>query len=272
MMPAGTVKSVTSLTRDDLVQFHQRYMHPKNMVLAIFGDVDPAQAETLARKYFGDFRGDGPFRPARPALEGPLTTARVALKVNKKEGAVVYMGAPGPQVSDIEDRPVIDVIDTVMSGWGYPSGWLHSDLRGRQLVYEVQGFSVPGVEPGYFAVYARCQPDKVKTVAESILQQVYRMAVSGPTPQEVELAKQMIVTSEKLADQTSSSQAMSAAMNELFGLGYDFEAKHLSRVERVTLDDIRKVSRKYFTNYVLIVTAPDEHVADGVTPKPVIVK
>ncbi len=272
MMPAGTVASVTSLTRDDLVQFHQRYVHPKNMVLAIFGDVDPAQAEELARKYFGGFRGDGAFRPARPALEGPLTGPRVALKVNKKEGAVVYMGAPGPQMTDVEDRAVIDVIDTVMSGWGYPGGWLHSDLRGRQLVYEVHAFSTPGVEPGYFAAYARCQPDKVKTVAEAILYQVYRMALYGPTPQEMDLAKQMIVTTEKLENQTSAAQAMNAAINELYGLGYDFDERQLRRIQGVTLGDIQKVARKYFTTYVLTVTAPDEHIADGVTPKPVIVK
>ena len=147
-----------------------------------------------------------------------------------------------------------------------------SDLRGRQLVYEVQAFGVPGIESGYFAVYARCQPDKVRIVSEAIIQQAYRMALYGPTPQELELAKQTIVTTEKLGDQTNSSQAMTAALNELYGLHYDFETRLLDRIQRVTADEMKALARKYFGNYVLTVTAPDEKIADGVTPKPVIIK
>jgi zinc protease len=272
MMPAGTTTSVAGLTRNDLAEFHRRYVNPQNMVLAVFGDIEPAEAEALARENFGAFRGEGAFRAPNPALEPTLSGPRVLLKVNKKEGAVVFIGAPGVQMTAAEDRAVIDVIDTVMSGYGYPGGWLHSDLRGRQLVYEVHAMSVPGVEPGHFFAYARCQPDKVKIVAEAILYQVYRMALYGPTPQELELAKQMIVTSEKLENQTSASQAMSAAINELYGLGYDFDEKQLERIQRVTIDDMKRAARRYFSSYVLTVTARDEHIADGVTPKPVIVK
>ena len=272
MVPAGSVKSVTSLTRGDLQTFHARYVHPRNMVLAIFGDIDQAKAEALAKRYFGDLRGGGEFRPPRPAEEGPLTGPRVALKVNKKEGAVVYIGCPGVQMTDAEDRAVIDVIDTVMSGYGYPGGWLHSDLRGRQLVYEVHAFNVPGVERGYFAAYARCQPDKVRTVAEAILYQVYRMALYGPSPQELDLAKQIIVTTETLQNQTSSGQAAVAALNELYGLGFDFSEKQLARIKNVTIEDTKRISRKYFSSYVLTVTAPDKKIAEGITPKPVIVE
>ena len=159
-----------------------------------------------------------------------------------------------------------------MCGYGYPGGWLHNDLRGRQLVYEVHAMNVPGVEPGYFAAFARCQPEKVQTVAATIMQYVYRMALVGPTPDELELAKKLIITSEALDHQTDSAQASSAALNELYGLGYDFDRKFLDLVRRVTIDDAKAASRKYFRHYVLTVTAPDERIAAGVTPKPLIVK
>jgi len=164
------------------------------------------------------------------------------------------------------------VVDAVMSGYGYPGGWLHTELRGKELVYEVHGFGVPGVEPGFFAIYARCQPEKVKQVTDIIMKNVERITREGATPQELELAKDMITTSEALDRQTNASQAGDAATGEMYGVGYDYESEFLARVKKVTLDDVKSAARKYFTKYVLTVTTPDENVAKDLTPKPRIVR
>ena len=272
MIPLGTVPAVSSMKREDLVDFHKRYVHPGNTTLAVFGDVDLDAAEALARKHFAAFEGKGEFTPPRPALEPPLTEPRTAVKVNQKEGAVVYVGVPGLRMTDVEDRAVIAVLDAVLSGYGYPGGWLHSELRGRKLVYEVHAFNVPGVEPGFFAAYARCQPAKAREVAETILRNLTRMVLTGPSDQEVELAKKLIVTSEELRSQTNSSQASDAALGEVYGLGYDYEAQFLKRVRTVTARDVKAVARKYFANTVIAVTTPDEKIVEGVRPKPRIVK
>ena len=272
MVAVGTSESVSSFDREDLVNFHKRHVHPKNMILAIFGDIDLEAAEALARNHFGSFEAHETFRPPRPAPEPPLLKPRTALKVNKKEGAVVYVGTPGLKMTDVEDRATITVLDAVISGYGYPGGWLHSELRGRKLVYEVHAYNVPGVEPGFFAAYARCQPQKVREVVETILRNVQRMALVGPSKQEVELAKNLIVTSEQLRAQTNDSHATDAALGELYGLGYNYEAEFLERVKRVTPGDVKVVARKYFHNYVIAVTSPDDKIAAGIRPEPRIVR
>ncbi len=269
--PGGTEESVKALTVDDVRRYYVRYVNPRNMVLAIFGDVEPFEAEALATKYFGSFAGSGPFVRPEPALEGPLAHPRIALRVNKKVGAVVFLGAAGPRLLDVEDRAVLDVVQTVLCGYGYPGGWLHADLRGRQLVYEVHVQSVPQVEPGYLMAYARCQPAYVRVVSDTIMSYVHRMALVGPSPDEMEMAKKIIATSVRLRTQTNGAQAANAALNELYGLHYDFDDQQLARVQKVTLDDVRRVTRKYFTEFVLTVTAPDVHIADGLYPRPDIV-
>ena len=258
MMEIGTMKSVSAMKREDLVAFHRRYVDPRNMTLAIFGDVDLTAAEKLARKHFGSFRREGTFRPPASSAQEPIDASRAAVKVTNKEGAVVYVGFRGVTVKNLEDRARLAVLDAILSGYGYPGGWLHSELRGRGLVYEVHAFNVPGIEKGYFGIYARCRPEKAKTVAELILKHVRRMRDGKATEEELKLAKNLILTSEKLRSQTNASQAMDAAINEIYGLGYDFDDRWLERVKTVTLKDLREAATTYLTHHVLTVATPDE--------------
>jgi zinc protease len=271
-VPLGTAESVTGITRDDVVRFHGSCVQPWNMKLAIVGDVVPAEVERLARKYFGDFKGAGASATAKPAAEAPLAESRAAVKVNQKQGAVVFVGFQGLKMTDVDDRAAMAVVEAILTGYGYPGGWLHEELRGKELVYEVHGFGVPGVEPGFFAIYARCQPDKVKQVTDIIIKNVEKMKQEGATPQELELAKDKIATSEMLDRQTNPSQADDAATGEMYGVGYDYEMQFVARVKKVTLDDVKKAAQKYFTKYVLTVTTPDEKVVKDLTPRPVIVR
>ena len=185
---------------------------------------------------------------------------------------MVFVGFQGLKMTDVDDRAAMAVVEAILTGYGYPGGWLHEELRGKELVYEVHGFGVPGVEPGFFAIYARCQPDKVKQVTDIIIKNVEKMKQEGATPQELELAKDKIATSEMLDRQTNPSQADDAATGEMYGVGYDYEMQFVARVKKVTLDDVKKAAQKYFTKYVLTVTTPDEKVVKDLTPRPVIVR
>ena len=66
------------------------------------------------------------------------------------------------------------VLTTIMSGYGYPSGWLHNELRGAGLVYYVQAAEMTGPAPGYFTVLSQTQPDKVAEVVAHIRRDVER--------------------------------------------------------------------------------------------------
>ncbi|HBJ98668.1 MAG TPA: hypothetical protein DDZ62_00875 [Delftia acidovorans] len=63
---------------DDVRAFHRDYYGPNNAVLAIAGDVTPAQGFALARRYFGDI----PARPTppRPDYREGLNTREVRLQ------------------------------------------------------------------------------------------------------------------------------------------------------------------------------------------------
>ena len=57
----SSIASITRLTRDDLVAFHRKTIHPNGMMLGVTGDFDKSAMLALLREVFGDWtKGEVP--------------------------------------------------------------------------------------------------------------------------------------------------------------------------------------------------------------------
>jgi zinc protease len=250
--------------------FYRRQVTGGSTVVAVFGDVDPAVAESLARRSFGAMPAGKqalPAVPAEPARDKPVLYVKA--KPPTRAAAGVGLAFEGMTVSAVDDVAKMAVLDTIISGYRYPTGWLMENLRGRDrsLVYEVHAMNRPGPIPGAFEIYAACEPAKVNEVYRIISQQLDRARAGQSTPAELERAKTIIATTELMGHQTASERAMQAALDELYGLGWDNNQRFIERVRNVTLDDVKAMAVKYFTvPVVAVVTAAPEQVDIGVQP------
>src|SRR5690606_21263373 len=57
---SGTEESVSSITVDDLREFHSRAVRPSNAIIAIAGSISHAEAVELAARHFGEWTGETP--------------------------------------------------------------------------------------------------------------------------------------------------------------------------------------------------------------------
>lgn len=259
----GTETSVQALTPDTLGAFHRRAFTGENGVIAVFGDVDVEQVKKLVADRLGGL-------PAGESLladipdEPPLEEDRKVVELTRRPGtAVVYAGYPATTLTDVEDRYPLMVLDGVMSGVGWPSGWLHRELRGQGLVYVVHAYVFQGIRvPGFFGIYALTQPDKVDEVVSIIDENIERAKADLVPEDQFERSKEMVVTVELLRRQTNESLATQAALDELYGLGHDFADTFAERVRAVTREDVLRVARKYFTHRAKVIVRP-EHEPDG---------
>lgn len=253
---AGTRESVQALTRQDLINFHQRYARGNNMVISVFGDTTLQQAQTLVQKYLGDLpKGEvGP--PPHPA-EPPLDTTRLKEVTRPQQQAVVIYGFQGPTITD-PDRYARDVMNAVFAGMGYPGGRLHNALRGQQLVYATFAFAVPGPETGYFEIYAGSAPENAKRVQEQIEKLVRDLQASPPTADELALAKSMAISAQAVGLESSAARAQSTAMNVLNGLGRDEIFRYATEIEKITAAQVQEQAKKLMPldRKVLVVTTP----------------
>jgi zinc protease len=254
----GTEASVKGLTRDDLAAFHRRACTGRNGVVAVFGDVDMERTKRLVAERFGSMPGGTLLATDVPADAPMQKDVTATKKARRPETAVVSAAYRTCTMGDVEDRYALLVLDGVMSGIGYPGGWLHNDLRGKGLVYVVHAYNFLGLRtPGYFGMYALTRPEKVDEVRAVFDRHVARAKRELVDRDEFERAKKMAVTMELLGRQTNGAMATVAALDELYGFGYDFSWSFPERVRAVTREDLRRVARKYFTHKALAIVAPE---------------
>ena len=256
--PLGTEASVGKITRADLAAMRKRLIGADNMVLVCVGDIEPAAVLELVRKHFGDLppADAADLRKAMASGEGagPMTVRQPI----PKEMAIVYYGYPAVTINNTRDRAALEILDAITSGIRLPRGWLHKELRGRQLVYEVHAYTWQGfLDPGLFVIYAVCQPEKIEQVRAIIPAQMARAREHLPAKDELELARKVAATARELELQTNGDQALDMALNELYGLGYDFAGRYRKALLAVTAEEVRRVARKYLANPVEVILSRD---------------
>jgi zinc protease len=256
MDPRGEQPSVESLTRDQVYNLYQDYCAPGNMVLTVFGDVDREYAEAAVNKAFSRFKRKGAVVPEVAGWDG-IDEDIMKVVATERQQAVIFRGYPCMRV-DNEDWYAMRVLDGVISGIGYPGGWLHSTLRGNQLVYLVHAWNSVYKGRGYFAVIAATQPETADTALAIIDEKFAKIKDEYVTDEELDNAKRICNIMEDLYySQTIAAQAGLATQYEVLGLGYDHRADFKEKINAVTKEDVREVANKYLNESATLVIRPD---------------
>jgi zinc protease len=112
--------------------------------------------------------------------------------------------------------------------------------------------------PGTFFVYAGCDAKNVNEVVDTILENIARLQ---GTPRDVNedwfrRSKELVVVSDAMANQTPAEQAQTAAVDELYGLGYDYHDRFADRIDAVGLPAVREAARARLRSCVVTVSTP----------------
>ena len=256
VVPEGKAETVKAMTLADLQAYHAQYFVPSNMIVSVFGDIDPAEALALVTQQFGSLPASPDFKPADFQRDNQIAESIVRHKETKKDTGMIMLGYPCESIFDKKDHAAMTVLDTILSGYAYPSGWLHNELRGAGLVYFVHAIELTGPAPGYLAVLSQTRPDKIDDVVGRIERNIAK-AKDGKIPaDDLRTAIEQIVALHAQENTTIAEQARQASLDELYGLGYDYEKGFNARIEAVTLDDVIRVAQKYLTKSILVTSSP----------------
>lgn len=239
----GTKKSVKALTPALLKKYHQAFLCPENLVIAVVGDVDTQATLDLFNREFVGLKSRKFLKKnfKKPSL--PKNVVKIFEVKNKKQ-AHVAIGFLSNSLYD-KDRYAMQLLSSLLSGQG---GRLFLELRDKQsLAYTVGSSLIEGVETGFFSTYIGSEPSKVPVAMREMLAQLDKLK-NEPIP-EVELTrtKNYVIGNHEIDHQKNSAIAMQLCLNELYGKKlsefFDFE----NHVMAVTAQDITKAARKYLT-------------------------
>src|SRR5947199_9882822 len=175
----------------------------------------------------------------------------------KKTQGVIMVGYRGFDMFS-KDRHALELIDEASSDLG--SRFFIRIREQMGLAYYVGASQMQGVVPGLFAFYLGTDPQKIEPVKTALLDEIRKLAAEGLSEEELNRAKKKSIGQHQIALQSNDSFGYQCALDELYGLGFDYY-KNLERdVNGVTLDEIKRVAAKYFRDqpYVLAPVRPPE--------------
>lgn len=237
----GQESSLKKMTLESLGNFHRAMAAPNNCVIAIFGDVKAQEVKKAVEKAFADWK-PAPTVPTPAVQKVQLGEPKHVTESREKKQAVLVMGFPGVDMKSA-DRFPLELLQEACSDLGS-----RLFLRIREqlgLAYYVGAQHFMGMAPGYFAFYCGTAPEKAELVEQEFLKEIELLRSEGLTPEELQRAKAKILGQKKIARQDIGHLATSSSLDELYGLGFDFSAQEDQKIEKVTLDDVKAVAKKY---------------------------
>jgi len=241
----GYASDLQSFSATDAIGFFHRYYEPSNMVIALVGDLDPAEVMPIVERYFGQL-------PAKPkpaeltTVEPPQNSAR-EVKMQDQAQPIYVEGYHRPSYLDPDDA-VYDAITDIMSN-GRTSRMFRSLVRDQKIAADSAGFSgFPGTKYAHlFAFYGVPLPGHTNQEMQKAIQsEIARLKTQDVTDEELQMFKTRtkaslirgLASNEGLAQQLALYQTRYGDWRELF--------RYLDKVDKVSKADIKRVANKAF--------------------------
>ena len=247
----GDETTMGGLSRADLVQFHQTYFRPDNLVISIAGRVTVEDAVALVEQVFGDWQI--PSQPL-PLVTLPSIQAEPQHRLQpvQTQQSIVMLGYLGSPVSCPDYAP-LKLLSTYL-GNGLSSRLFVELREKRGLAYEVSAFYPTRLYPGSFVVYMGTAPENTSIALQGLRTEVDLLCTTEVSETALQAAKNKILGQYALGKQTNGQIAQIYGWYETLGLGLDFDQEFQELITSVSVQDAITAACKYLQEpYVSLV-------------------
>ena len=237
----GTSDGLTAIRREDLIDFHDRFYVGRTATVAIVGALDRAAAEELAWSLVKDLK-PGREAPLLPPIATPPAAADAAAHTVRIDYPTtqthVLIGQPGISRDDPDYFPLY-VGNHVLGGSGLVSRISEEIREKRGLSYSAYSYFTPMRQRGPFTIGLQTRNDQVEQALQVARDTLQKFIEEGPTARELEESKQNITGGFPLRLSSNKKIVGMLAMIGFYQLPIDYLDTFTTRVEAVTLEDIR---------------------------------
>ncbi len=235
--------TVGAVVRQDLLEWHKKYLQPNNIILGVVGDFDSGTIEARLRQAFESWPKGQPAVPSQITFSAPNPGLYLIPKeeVNQSAIRMVDLGI----TRNNPDYFAVEVMNEVLGG-GFTSR-LVTNIRTRKgLAYSVGGGVGAAFDhPGMFRV---SMGTKSQTTAESIqalYEELDNIVKNPATEEELKRAKESILNSFIFNFDSKEKVLQERMRYEFYGYPADFLERYRAGIEKTTTQDVARVAQKY---------------------------
>jgi zinc protease len=262
---SGTKESVAKLSREDLVKFHDTWLHPNNSTLIVVGDTTLKEVTPKLEKLFAGWKSGS--APAKNVKTVPVATKSAVYLIDKPGAlqSVIIAGVVAPRRGTPQDI-AIEAMNNSLGGmfgarlnmnlredkhWSYGARTVLRDARSQRPFYAV----------------APVQTDKTKESLVEMNKEFHGIVSDHPIGAD-ELTKIQANETLKLPGSRETLGALGQSIVDLvqFGLPDDYYDTYAAKVRALKTSDVNEAAKEVVRpdNLIWIVVGDRAKIEAGV--------
>ncbi|MCF0049867.1 insulinase family protein [Dyadobacter chenwenxiniae] len=242
----GFESDIKSWTQEDLENYFKTYYSPNNATVVVVGDVTLEQVKKMADQYMAPIPARG-LPPKIRTVEPPQNGERRVTTYKDIATPNILMAYHVPETKH-EDFYALDLFSSLLTS-GNSSRLTKSLVMDSTLATNVSSFTDQSFDPSLFIIYAIAGNNvSAQDLEKAIDNQIDMIIKNGVKDEELQKVKNQKLMEFYHTLETINGKANSLGSYDVFFGDYKkmFEAPDLYK--KVTVEDIKRVAAKYFTD------------------------
>ena len=236
--------TIASITRDDLLAFHKRFVQPNNIILGLVGDFDTAAMEQKLRQTFDSWpRGPEASKTAPTEIRAAKPGVYFITKDDVTQSNI-YLVHAGVVRNNPDYYPLVVMNEIVGGGF---SGRLMNKIRSQMgLAYGVSGgVNAEWDHPGLFRVWVGTKSGTTMEAINAVRGEISNLTTGAFTDEELAQAKESILNA-FVFTMDSKAKILNQQMTlEFYGYPANYWDQYAAAIGKVSVADVTRVARKY---------------------------
>lgn len=249
----GTVESIKSITKSDLVNFYKTYLSPKAACLSIVGELGQYELKKVLEHMLSHWQGSE-VEPIKFPQIPAITPETIDYPLMRDQVLLAYGGLSVSRTNPDYDKLLL--FDQIFTGGllGSMSSRLF-DLRERSgLFYTIGGSLVANTstEPGLIYIKTIVSNDRLAE-AEKEISNAIDTAINSVSKEEFDEAQRAIINS--LVDNFSSNRKIASVFlaKEHYDFDEDYFDHRAKQLSSITIQEMQDIVKKYLNTEKLII-------------------
>lgn len=253
----GTKEVIESVTREEILDYFNKFYTPDAYTTVIVGDVDKQEALKKVEKAFKQTKRKQT-KIKYPTIK-PLTQIERAydsMDINNTHTMIAFLA---PKFSQANDNYALDVLSTMLSSG--KSSILNQELKEKkELVLSISAGNYSQKDSGMFYIYATSEPNKEELIEKAIIEELAKIQKGDFDDTNLLKAKNQIKTNTYYSRESISNISDDLGYDFTFSNDENYYENYLKNIDKVSREDIIKVAKKYLIldKYAISIVKPNE--------------
>lgn len=236
----GTKESVSSYTRDDILEYMKTHYIPENIVISVVGKFDFDEMFNKINNKFSVLEK----KESKKRIEN--INYKKCFVTKDKDIEQVHLCMSFPSIAyESKEIYVLSILNTILGG-GINSRLFQSIREDKGLAYSIYSYAETFSVAGMLNIYAAANPTQIEEVIEASIEEINKLLEEGIDEKELNKTKEQLKSNLIIGFENMNSRMSSYGKAKLMIDRIKSQDEMIEGINAVNINNLREFAKKTF--------------------------